>query len=144
MPVQQEEHLHRKGNALGVAFLILGLLGLAFASFEYSVYSQNRDALDWNEAWGADTPEQHDLVANQFVITVGAFLAGALFLMFGIARITGVYSYNKKLDQEELLHAVRQVEKPRGVPSGRRAFCDQCGAPLNSDSKFCPGCGMKL
>lgn len=29
MPVQQEEYLHRKGNALGVAFLILGLLGLA-------------------------------------------------------------------------------------------------------------------
>ena len=98
----------RRSGAVGWAILILGVLGLVFAAFEYSVYSTNRDTLDWNEAWGGGTPEDRQLVEAQLTITIAALGVSAILITIGIAVMYSAYSYNKELDRVELLEAIRR------------------------------------
>jgi hypothetical protein len=101
----------RRSGAVGWVILILGVLGLVFAAFEYSVYSTNRETLDWNEAWGGGTPEDRELVRNQLTVTIVAFSVSALLITIGIAIMSNAYLYNRELDRIELLEAVRDLRK---------------------------------
>lgn len=100
--------LKRRNGAIGWAILILGVLGLVFAAFEYSVYSTNRETLDWNEMWGAGTPEDRQLVENQLTVTTAAFSISTTLVAIGIAIMLSAYFYNRDLDRIELLEAIRR------------------------------------
>jgi len=136
--------LRRKSGAVGWAIFILGVLGLVFAAFEYSVYSQNKDTLGWNQAWGADTPEQHELVESQLTVTIAAFSISTILVMIGIAIMSSAYFYNRELDRIELIEAVKYETRPFTPIPGVRSFCDNCGSPLGPSSRFCSGCGKNL
>lgn len=101
----------RRSGVVGWAILILGVLGLVFAAFEYSIYTTNRDTLNWNEAWGADTPEQHELVQSQLTITIAAFSVSTILIAIGVAVMLNAYLYNQELDRTELLDAVKGLRK---------------------------------
>lgn len=98
----------RRSGAIGWAIFILGVLGLVFAAFEYSVYSTNRETLGWNEVWGGGTPEDRQLVENQLTMTIAAFGVSAILVTVGISLMYSAYSYNKELDRVELLEAIRR------------------------------------
>ena len=100
----------RRSGAVGWAILILGVLGLVFAAFEYSIYTTNRDTLNWNEAWGADTPEQHELVEAQLTVTIAAFSISTILIAIGIAIMSNAYLYNRELDRIELLEAIKSLQ----------------------------------
>ena len=136
--------LKRRSGAIGWGILILGVLGLVFVAFEYSVYSTNKDTLEWNEAWGADTPEQHKVVESQLTVTIAAFSISAILIMIGLAIMSSAYFYNRDLDRIELLEAVKHEARPFSPIPGVRSFCDNCGSPLGPSSRFCPGCGKIL
>ena len=97
----------RRSGVVGWAILILGVLGLIFAAFEYSVYSTNRETLDWNEAWGEATPEDRELVQSQLTVTIAAFSVSTILIAIGIAIMSNAYLYNRELDRIELLEAMR-------------------------------------
>jgi len=101
----------RRSGAIGWAILILGVLGLVFAAFEYSIYTTNRDTLNWNEAWGADIPEDRELVRNQLTVTIAAFSVSVLLIAIGVAVMLNAYLYNQELDRTELLDAVKGLRK---------------------------------
>ena len=101
----------RRSGALGWAILIFGVLGLVFATFEYSVYSTNRETLDWNEAWGEATPEDWELVRTQLTITIAAFSVSTILIAIGVAVMLNAYLYNQELDRTELLDAVKGLRK---------------------------------
>ena len=101
----------RRSGAIGWAILILGVLGLVFAAFEYSIYSTNRETLNWNEAWGGATPEDRELVQSQLTITIAAFSVSTILIAIGIAVMSNAYLYNQELDRTELLDAVKGLRK---------------------------------
>ena len=101
----------RRSGVVGWAILILGVLGLIFAAFEYSVYSTNRETLDWNEAWGETTPEDRELVQSQLTVTIAAFSVSTILIAIGVAVMLNAYLYNQELDRTELLDAVKGLRK---------------------------------
>lgn len=142
---QQESAVPRRKNGMGgLVLVIIGVLALGFAVFEYSVYSQNKDTLEWNQTFGTDTPEQHDLVESQLTATIGAFSVGSILVVIGIIIMLSAYFHNREIDRAELLLAVRGQGRPNRPSSEKRAFCENCGSPLNPDQKFCHSCGRNL
>jgi len=138
--------LKRSGDLLGWIFFLLGLTGLFFAVFEYSIYSRNKDVLEWNQAFGADTPEEHKLVKTQLAATIVASILGTALAIAGVDLVLSAYFYNRELDRIELLEAVKGQPKPiifTSIP-GARSFCDNCGNPLEPRSRFCPSCGKVI
>jgi di/tricarboxylate transporter len=136
--------LERRSGAVGWAIFILGVLGLVFAAFEYSIYSHNKDVLHWNERWGTDTPEQHELVDFQLTVTITAFSVGTIFAMIGLAIMSSSYVHNRELDRLELIEAVKGETTSLKPTPGTKLFCDSCGSPLGRGSRFCPTCGRQL
>jgi len=124
--------------------VILGFLVLVFGSFEYSIYSHNKDTLEWNEAWGADTPDQHELVASQFRLAMAAFILGTLFVIFGIAVLASAASFNRSIDDEEFKADLIATLRTQQVVPGVKSFCQYCGRQLAPGGVWCPGCGRRV
>ena len=133
----------RKSSALGWFLLVLALLGLAFGVFEYTVYSRNKDVLEWNEGWGAGTPEDRDLVAFQFRATVIGLAFGIGMLIAGVALLSSTSSYNRGLERGNLESEVAPVMRVPSAPSGSKVFCAYCGSPLTYGSTYCRICGRR-
>ena len=89
---------------------------------------------------------QHDidLVNFQYDMMILGFVVGATLLLIGVALIADAAAYNRQLnrtaEKTELIQAIHSAVAPRQPSS----YCDQCGATLALNARFCPVCGKRL
>jgi hypothetical protein len=125
----------------GIILLILGTIGVTLAAIEYPIWNQNRQALADKVYIGVDTQEDHALVAFQWMIVVGGFGFGGIFLLVGIFTTGSAMSYNSKLDTMDIQRSFSPLIQQYNIAPGQKAFCPYCGAPLLGGAIFCRVCG---
>jgi hypothetical protein len=140
----QRHQQHTKIGVVGIILITFGVIGLIFGAFEYSVYSHNKETVEWNEALGHYNQHDRDLVRFQGTATAVAFGIGALMLVLGGAILVSAESHNRRLDTIEIVKAMKD---DHGLPSsmrGTREFCEQCGVRVFSTDRFCRSCGKRF
>lgn len=84
------------------------------------------------------------IVVGLLAIIGGLATGHALFpgILF-IAAVWAIVSDNKKRKNDVTPQVVSVATPATTATQGKDEFCGQCGAKLDADAVFCPGCGAK-
>ena len=120
--------------------VILGIIGLAIAGQAYPTWEENKNLLEWKEAYGSDIPQDHDIVERQTIAVLGGLLLGVPILIAGVLLMSVTLVHNARLAKRFLPQAsITTLPQPIIAPSVQ-TFCNNCGAPM-SNPRYRRACG---
>ncbi len=128
---------------VGWILLVIGIIGLGFASAEYSAYQRNIAWYNYDRVLGLNTTEVERALHNQMIMIEGGLVIGLSMTLGGAYMIATRTAYNKKLDDVMIQKAMQPSQMYQPVAPGSVGFCSSCGYQLVSATEFCPKCGKK-